>query len=295
MAVKACMSSRNIFEFVNRRIFDFVRETPNRRLMPGTGTYSTPFRGSLFGQTESSAVAQQLAIRGVDILWLGSNPGVADSLRRILTPNGDAGDDFPQFERQMASGYFSERHWDEEGNSIPDWNPIERPRGGWTIYRDLFVDLGAVPDAIAMANFIPWGSQDMKALITQIRAVDPGLLQRMMAFAEALNAEIVQTIKPKLLVVPFSLGRSSQLDATYPLDISVVRATQVHAHQVELDRGTFNFYTGVCQRGALQVPTVWLRHPVSLRLTHEGKDMLRDEFPKALGFDLSRGSFARGL
>jgi hypothetical protein len=50
------VSRVDIVSTVNRRIYDFVCERANKNLLPGTGHYSTPFRGGLFGQVESAAV-----------------------------------------------------------------------------------------------------------------------------------------------------------------------------------------------------------------------------------------------
>ena len=57
----ARLSQGDIARRVNRRIYDFVHRSANRKLLPGTGYYSTPFRGGLFGETESDAVAKRLS------------------------------------------------------------------------------------------------------------------------------------------------------------------------------------------------------------------------------------------
>jgi len=92
-------SRANIFDTVNRRIWAFVRERANLHLMPGTGSYSALFRGCLFGEKDSAAVAKQLKSRRVDVLWLGTNPCVPQSLEYIINPPNGKGD-FPAFERQ---------------------------------------------------------------------------------------------------------------------------------------------------------------------------------------------------
>ncbi len=63
----------NVADNANQQIFDFVQQPANRRLISGTGAYSTPFLGSLFGLSESDAVARKLKTRRIDALWLGSN------------------------------------------------------------------------------------------------------------------------------------------------------------------------------------------------------------------------------
>jgi hypothetical protein len=81
----------DIARAANRRIWDFVHQRTNVRLRPGTGCYSTPFRGGLFGEMKASDVTKQLS-RGVDVLWLGTNPCVPRSLDNIIDPPPDSGD-----------------------------------------------------------------------------------------------------------------------------------------------------------------------------------------------------------
>jgi hypothetical protein len=82
----------DIFARLNRRIFDFVQLPANRRLRPGTGSYSTLFRGTLFGLEDAAAVAQRLKRTKVDVLWLGANPCVPKSLDSILDSRRADGD-----------------------------------------------------------------------------------------------------------------------------------------------------------------------------------------------------------
>lgn len=263
------LSRSNIFDAVNRRIWAFVHERANQHLMPGTGSYSALFRGSLFGQAESAAVAEQLTTRGLDVLWLGTNPCVPRSLENIINPPKGKGD-FPAFERQMNSGLFGSWRWSDDGQRSLDWNPIESPTPSWEVYRDVLAEIARL-DCVAMANFIPWGSQDAEALTKNLGAVNRPLLERAFEFADDLNAEIVQALAPKLMVVPFSLGRNRRFDAVRPLGLSLSRAVDSKRHTVALPEGAFTFHTARCQRGKLTVPTVFLRHPASLRLRNEAK------------------------
>lgn len=252
----------------NARIWDFVHARANARLRPGTGSYSTPFRGGLFGKTKSSDVARLTVRRRVDVLWLGANPAVRSSLENILNRGAGLGD-FPSFERQIQSGFFGSCKW---ANGVPtaDWNPIETPRGGWRIYQRLLVTISRL-EHVAMANVIPWGSQDAKTFLRKLHARDPALLRRVLEFADDLNVEIVETLKPKLLVVPLSLARQRELDAIAPIGVSLSKTTDVSRHEVLLPEGRFKFFTGVCQRGRYAVPTVFLRHPASLRLSVQSR------------------------
>src|SRR5207253_10971878 len=110
----------------------------------------------------------QLKSRRVDVLWLGTNPCMPRSLELILDPHARLGD-FPDFERQRKSGLFSARTW---AGDVPSegCNPTERPRGGWRVYRYLLGNVFGALDGIAMANFIPWGSQDTKTLLVELGA-----------------------------------------------------------------------------------------------------------------------------
>lgn len=263
------LSRANIFDVVNRRIWAFVRERANRQLMPGTGSYSALFRGSLFGQAESAAVARQLMTRRLDVLWLGTNPCMPRSLEYIVNPPKGKGD-FPAFERQMKSGLFGAWRWDDDGQRSPDWNPIERPTGNWEVYRDVLAEVARL-DCVAMANFIPWGSQNTEDLVKRLGAANRPLLERALEFADDLNVEIAQALAPKLVVVPFSLGRNRRFDAVRPLGLTLARAMDSRRHTVALGEGAFTFHTGRCQRGRLTVRTVFLRHPASLRLSSEAK------------------------
>jgi hypothetical protein len=263
------VSQANIVRVANRRIWNFVRRDANKNLLPATGSYSTPFRGGLFGETASDAVAEQLSHRRVDVLWLGTNPCVSRSLEHIIHPPRGRGD-FPTFENQMKSGLFGSWLWDRHGNRSADWNPIERPAGNWHVYRDMLSKIARL-ERVAMSNFLPWGSKNANTMVETLCGAHRPLLERMFEFADELNIEIVQALAPKLLVVPFSLGRNRRFDAVRPIGLTLARAIESREHLVALPHGAFIFYTGYCRRGRLTVRTVFLRHPSSLRLGGDDK------------------------
>jgi len=265
----------DIARAANQRIWDFVHQPANVNLRAGTGYYSTPFRGGLFGEAKAAEVAKQLPTRGVDVLWFGSNPAVPRSLNNILNTPADNGD-FPSFERQMASGFFGSLKWGSDGEPQADFNPIETPTHSWRVYRDLFEQIGRL-ECVAMANLIPWGSENMDDLITRPGSANRPLLRRALEFADDLNAEIIQTLAPRLAVVPFSLGRSDRLNAVIPFGLSLKEATDAKQHSVQLPEGDFNFYTATCQRGNVSVGTVFVRHPASLRVSSESQKRLVSE------------------
>jgi hypothetical protein len=274
------LSQGDIVRRVNRRIYDFVHRSANRKLLPGTGYYSTPFRGGLFGETESDAVTKQLSRSGVDVLWLGTNPCVERSLENIIHPPAGRGD-FPSFEHQMESGLFGSCLWDSRGNPSRDWNPIERPAGNWHVYRDMLSKIARL-ERVAMSNFLPWGSKNADVMVKKLCATNQPLLDRMLEFADDLNAEIVETLAPKLLIVPFSLGRNSRFDLVRRLGLTLAEALDSREHTIALPLGAFTFYTGHCRRGRLTVRTVFLRHPSSLRLGGDEKRRVVNGVAKVL-------------
>jgi len=270
----------DIARSANRRIWDFVHQRGNVNLRAGTGYYSTPFRGGLFGEVKASEVAKQLSTRRVDVLWLGTNPCVPRSLDNIINPSAGNGD-FPSFERQIESGFFGSLKWKPNGTPEADFNPIETPTSSWKVYRDLFKQIGSL-ECMAMANFIPWGSQNTEALVAKLGAANRPLLQRAIEFANDLNAEIVQALAPRLAIVPFSLGRNRSLNAVGCLGLSLKQATDAKPYSVRLREGSFNYFTGTCQRGKLAVRTVFVRHPASLRLSNESKRRVVSEVAQTL-------------
>lgn len=270
----------DIARVANQRIWDFVHQRANRNLRPGTGYYSTPFRGGLFGEVKSTEVAKRLSSRGVDVLWLGTNPGVPRSLANIIDSPVDSGD-FPSFKRQIESGFFGSSRWGPSGAPEADFSPIERPKNAWKLYRDLFGQVGRL-ECVAMANFIPWGSRNAEAFVTQLGSANGPLLQRVLEFSDDLNAEIVQALEPKLAVVPFSLGRSRALNAVGSIGLSLKQATDAKPFTVRLPTGAFNFYTAACQRGKVAVRTAFVPHPASLRLSTESKRRVISEVAEAL-------------
>ncbi len=275
------MSRTNIFHSVNQQIFDFVHQSANRPLMPGTGAYSTPFRGELFGLSDAHAVAQQLKTRGVDALWLGSNPNIPRSIANILNPPRGEGD-FPDFDRQMNSGQFSSLRWDEQGNPSPDWNPIQQPKARWKVYRDILVRIFGSVDCVTMANCIPWGSKNTKEFVARLDAANPELLKRALRFADDLNGDIICAIRPKLMLVPLSFGCEPRLDKIHPVGVSMTQTTDCRERSVATDREPFRFFVATYRRGAVTVPVVYLRHPASLRISRDAARGLVEKVPRML-------------
>ncbi len=94
-----------------------------------------------------------------------------------------------------------------------------------------------------MANFIPWGSKNTKEFLTKLGAAHPELLKRALGFADDLNVDIINAIRPKL---------------------------------------PFRFFVATYRRGAMAVPIVYVRHPASLRISRDAARRLVDRVPKML-------------
>jgi hypothetical protein len=275
------MARTDLTKSLNKQIGTFVEQSANRRLLAGTGHYSTLFRGGLFEEVGSAAVSERLATRRVDALWLGSNPCVRRSLQYIMRPPRGRGD-YPDFERQLYSGLFGSARWDASGAASPDFNPLERPKGNWRVYRDLLARVGNVQN-VAMANVVPWGSQSIDAFIAGVSARDRGLLARALAFADDLNIQVVRALRPRIIVVPLSLGRNRSVSRVGSLaGLTLKHAKDVEAHTLRLANGRFNYFSGLCSRGNLTVPTLFLRHPASLRLARGESGRIVDAVARVL-------------
>ena len=193
----------------------------------------------------------------------------------FLRPAGDRGD-FSDFERQLDSGLFGAARWSSDGQALPDFNPLERPKGNWRVYRDAFARVGNV-QRVAMANVIPWGSSTFDSFIAGVASRDRRLLDRALEFADDLNTQIVKALRPRVIVVPFSLGRNRAVWRLGALaGLTLRHATDVRPHTLSLVNGQFKYYSGLCRRGNVSLPALFLRHPASLRLANgEGARITR--------------------
>lgn len=259
-----------LFDGFNQRIQSFVSEAPNRRLLLGTGSYSTPFRGTLFGCVDAAGVAKHLASEPVDILWLGANPNVDRSVKKILANDTSDVSEFETFQRQARSGRYAEQVWDKAGVPSVGWDPIGKPVGSWGVYADLLGKVGRA-DRIAMANVIPWGSSVAKDFWKPLGAVDAPLLERLLRFCDDLNAEITVALRPRLIIVPRSLGESVE---TRRMGIAAGRAKHVKTHAIKLSRTTFVLSVGKVQRGGQVWTVAYLPHPSALRLEKDDRGIV---------------------
>lgn len=261
----------NVFKACNERIRDFVEKPENRALRRGTGAYSTPFRGSLFSLHDAAAISERVAAEGVDVLWLGSNPNVPASVRNILSDDDTAGD-YPAFGAQLASGHYG--HYDETTGK--SWDALAQGRG-WAVYRAALQKF-ARPDRIVFANYIPWGSSVAKEFWTPLRERDPALLGRLLAFADELNADMTRHLRPKLVIVPRSLGDSREL-ADFGISS---RKARVQAREIQLETRKLHFSTGKLDRGGKEWNVAYLPHPSALQLAAGDRAIVEKELGAAL-------------
>jgi hypothetical protein len=208
---------------------------------------------------------------------MGSNPNVPESIANIeLSPYGAS--DFDAFERQRNSGFFSERKWDSHGNSLPEWNPIRTPKGGWAIYSQAFarvVDL----DAVTMANYLPWGASTLRSLNEKLHALDPGLASRALEFARNLNEEVVAALQPRLVVVPLSLRSGGETS------LSLMQAVSSETFSYPVGASTFN---QVLARHKSGFQCLYLRHPSSMQYDLVARAAVVEEVAKVVEKAISR-------
>lgn len=171
------------------------------------------------------------------MLWFGSNPHIKRSLAMIVSRTRGCGD-FPDFESQCRSGLFGSARW-EGTNPTSDFSPLQHPERRWTVYQEVLRKVFGSTDACAMANCVPWGSASINDFVRTLSEVDPKLLRRAVAFAEGLTERIISSLKPRLLLVPFSLGNNRCLDAIQRLGVSMSRFSDCRMVAVETERPQF--------------------------------------------------------
>ena len=259
----------------NRRISEFVQRPENRALQPGTADICTPFRGTLFRLNDIRAISERLPGSRVDVLWLGSNPCVPDSLHSIQ--QGRPG--FPEhhsLEQHIKAGAFSPSKRLDDGSYQSVWDPIEDPKGGWKIYSKA-IAMAACKDQVAMANFVPWGSKNLPALLDGLTDLGGGLLDRVMAFSDDLNEFIVRALRPKLIIIPRSLGDSDALGAVTASPILRRFADKVKKGSPPAGvKPQFHYWKGEVKRGRESIPTLWLPHPSALRRSDEQRTQIEE-------------------
>jgi hypothetical protein len=252
--------SATIFDEFNEAIRTFVTAPGRAALLAGTGSYSVPFRGTLFGCADRAGVARALETRRVDVLWLGANPNVPTSGTNI-TGGTSGGGDFDGFLAQMNSDGFGEHKWDGRQLGALGWDPVGQPTRGWAIYAEALADQR---NHVVMANFVPWGSAKIGDLWDALDRV--GLTAEAVEFCDKLNAAIVCALKPRLILIPKSLGGSRELAGT---GISMAKAEGLRERPVEAGKTRIRMLVGEVWRPNARWPVAYVPHPASLRVVRE--------------------------
>lgn len=245
----------NIFHSLNEDIRNFARRPENNKLL--TLSYCTPFRGPLFGKYRQEEIATELDERRVDVLMLGSNPNAGDhpSVRQNVRRKYGSLDD------QIATGMYSEQYWNPDGTFSQGWSPFIDNARGWKF---LLRTIGKVTslDNVAMANVVPWGSQDIPSLVT---AIGEEAMDRVVAFSEDLTTKIISALRPRLVIVPLSL---TNLPAMRDTAFARHRHNSVEQTAVEFQSGdrmsTLRYYDGNMTRGGTSLTALHLGHAAYL-------------------------------
>ncbi|MET3460217.1 hypothetical protein [Variovorax atrisoli] len=171
----------------------FAGRPENIQLLPGTLSYSTPFRGTAFGCSTLDEVAAALEMRRLDVLILGSNPNAGELA---------AGSPYGTLEEQLRSGYFGEAYFNADRTPSAGWTPQSDSKPGWRSLFRAIQKAGFSSDAVAMVNYLPWGSSKLAELV---RALDSALLKRAIEFADEQLSRLLTLFRPKVVIVVRSL------------------------------------------------------------------------------------------
>jgi hypothetical protein len=118
-------------------------------------------------------------------------------------------------------------------------------------------------DAVTRANYLPWGSKSMDDLLNTLQTRDPKLLARMFDFAAVRNEMMIERLRPKAMIVPFSLGTNRRL-RDFAAAIHINSAPDTREHRIKTPHGELRVFSGTGQRGQHSVTTLYVPHPASL-------------------------------
>jgi hypothetical protein len=240
---------------MHQQIREFVEK--HERFRPGTGSYSTPFRGTLFGQNKSDKIEEKLLkTRSADVLFLGANPNVPRSLD-VIANNFKWDGDWCFFLAQCESGFFGEIDPDFPATHKLGWDPIngKKVRAHWKVFAEALKSAlrQDKADAVAMQNLIPWGSRTVDEFLKKMESDIPDVLE----LATSLLEISVAALHPRLLLAPLSLCRHEALEG-FP--IAVNSAEQLS--KVEFaGGGRFEIMTGRVEISNNELPIVFTSHP----------------------------------
>lgn len=277
----------NTVDKLNQAIADFVTQPGNRVLRPGTGRYSTPFRGTLFGYERASDVEAALEDRRASALLLTPNPNAPESLEQMRS-DGESEGDWPDFQRQMESGYFGEAKPTDDG-TVRAWDPIHDPdsagRGQhhWTLLGDAIEEGIGSLDGVAHANVLPWGSGGLDKLIKFLRSAEEDLLDRVIAFANQQLRIMLRALRPRVVVV--ASKKLTDESWASELDIARDQATELRdVSPVNLTGRRYKISVGKFASAGSTHPLLHVRHPRFFQFVRsEDHPKVTDAIAKALG------------
>jgi hypothetical protein len=259
----------NFFRNLNKDILNFSTEKGNEVLLSKTHTHSTLFRGGLFGKEREVDVLYELQNGGYpDILIVGSNPNAGEHTQ-VGMQRG-----YRSLRQHIDLGFLGEREWVSEIETRPGWSPFNTSTRGWTILSSLLEGLSRPRGKVAFANFTPWGSSTWKKFPNTIN--DDFLVNRILKFSDDLNAQIIEKLRPKLVIVPFSLIRCSQINQLHEIEFlkDYKTAKQIC---IKTSGRLFNINVGSIQRGATKSTALFMPHPSSFRLNSRDIDLINDK------------------
>lgn len=262
----------NTIERLNLAIKEFVLLPENAVLRPATGSYSTPFRGTLFGLENAQDVEIELGRQRVSVLFLGSNPNVPDSLSHIKAGSPGAGH-WPEFERQSASGRFGQCMPDRSGR-LESWDPLHTPesmgagqKASWTFYAEAIRAGTGSLDTVAFANVFPWGSGKLDDFLSHLGGYDSGLLDRVIALADQQLSTMIEALRPDLVLCPLSVSKHKRLNNLMLAEARFQNSIDVSPKGLEKRPFEMRLATIECNRRTQTILS--LNHPAALRFNRK--------------------------
>ncbi len=171
------------------------------------------------GTGKSNEAEKRLGESGVDVLWLGSNPNVSNSLAAVLAQKGDF-TSYAEYIQQIETGYFSEINLD---TLQPTWDPVNpdnKVSWQWRYLGNLVCEKYD-RNKILMANFVPWGSTDFNEFLKKVSEYDSELLRKVLVFCNDIHQLMIKNLKPNLVILPKSIAENLYLNRILDTQVSM--------------------------------------------------------------------------
>jgi hypothetical protein len=239
-------------------ILRFARLPENGALLQQTRSFCTPFRDRLFDQFTLEAVQAELNRRSVSALVLAANPGV----KNFLDPK------FRSLEDHIASGRYGEVYWNTAGVPGPGWHPSREWRWKAQHY-ELLRRAGAPADAIAFANYIPWGSGNLKALTGEL---GKDLMGRVLQFSDESLSRTLGLFRPRLVIAVSSISNAVSTGAVAESRKTARRETLSYPNL----RRAFAYDVGTLHMDGVRTHILHVDHPVAWVMDNETRGAIID-------------------